>query len=210
MLADNVEDLICEIESTPAEKAKPSDEEKTSGDIDDLGEKILSLQDTLRKEIAKVHRQAYIDALTSVGNKTAYIDIVSHIDQEIDEGIASFTVATFDMNGLKLINDSYGHDCGDQALIKIADILIDVFGKDNIFRVGGDEFIIILSCSGEEMEEYFKQVDEALAEENRREESDFTLSVSKGYAVFVEGEDREYRSVYKRADDAMYRDKEAD
>ncbi|WP_407384659.1 diguanylate cyclase [Ruminococcus sp.] len=210
-LADNVEDLIREIEQSPNEAEKHAPAGKVSGEADDLGEKIQSLQKTLRSEIAHVHLLAYIDALTSVGNKTAYLDMIEHLDREIEAGTADFTVATFDMNGLKIINDTYGHEVGDQALIKIADILIGVFGKEHIFRVGGDEFIVIMcSCPGEKTEALFRRVNDALAEENRRESTDrFMLSVSKGYALFAADKDREFRSVFKRADDAMYRDKEA-
>lgn len=213
VLADNVGDLVREIggETPDMDKTTDRDNKRKGSDIDDLGDKILSMQETLRSEIANVHRQAYIDALTSVGNKAAYLDAVKQFDEEIQNGAAKFSVAIFDINGLKDINDNYGHEIGDLALIDEANIMIRVFGKDNIYRLGGDEFIVLLPIdSVREMERLFREADKAIEEENKipKPYKD-PLALSKGYAVYDRKKDTAYREVFKRADDRMYQDKDA-
>ena len=214
ILADNVEDLVYEIGGEVPQKDKSSEKsisDKRGNDIDDLGEKILSMQETLRREISNVHLQAHIDALTGVGNKTAYLDAVKQLDEDIKKGSAKFSIAIFDINGLKNINDNYGHEYGDLALIDEATIMIRVFGKDNIYRVGGDEFIVVIQTdSADEMDMLFKEADKVIEEESRIQKPYQTpLSLSKGYAVYDKEKDAEYREVFKRADENMYRDKDA-
>ena len=216
ILSDNVEDLIREIGSESPHRDVTPDADKQGGrqhgnDIDDLGEKILSMQETLRREISNVHRQAYIDALTSVRNKAAYLDIVKRLDEEIEQGTASFGVAIFDINGLKDINDNYGHEYGDLALIDEANIMIKVFGKKYVYRIGGDEFIVVLPVdSVQEMSRLFEEVDKVIEQENQTQKPyENPLSLSKGFAVYQKGKDAAYREVFKRADDRMFEDKAA-
>lgn len=213
VLADNVGDLVREIGVEMPEESEASDRDskRKGNDINDLGDKILSMQETLRREIANVHHQAYIDALTSVDNKAAYLDAVKRLDEDIQKGSAKFSVAIFDINGLKDINDNYGHEIGDLALIDEANIMIKVFGKENIYRIGGDEFIVLLPIdSVREMERLFQEADKAIEEENKIPKPyQNPLALSKGYAVYDKGKDAEYREVFKRADERMYQDKDA-
>lgn len=212
VLSDNIEDLMREIGSgSPETEATPVDESRNGNDISDLGEKILSMQETLHREIANVHRQAYVDALTSVRNKAAYLDAVKKLDEDIKKGTAKFSVAIFDINGLKDINDNYGHEFGDLALIDEADVVIKVFGKKYVYRIGGDEFIVVLPTdSSEEMDRLFKEADRVIEEGNRTPKPyKNPLALSKGYAVYEKGKDTAYREVFKRADDRMYQDKSA-
>ena len=112
---------------------------------------------------------------------------------------------------MKDINDNYGHEIGDLALIDEANIMIRVFGKDNIYRLGGDEFIVLLPTdSVREMERLFREADKAIEEENKIPKPyQDPLALSKGYAVYDRKNDTAYREVFKRADDRMYQDKEA-
>lgn len=64
----------------------------------------------------KLSEMAVVDGLTGVGNKTAYLQKIHSLDDEIRRGTASFTVFVFDLNGLKEINDKYGHESGDMAI----------------------------------------------------------------------------------------------
>lgn len=216
ILADNVEDLVGEIggnmpRSRETKGVKVPDSKAKGNDISDFGERILAMQKVLRHEIANVHRQAYVDALTSVGNKAAYLETVRHLEDDIKNGTAVFSVAIFDINGLKDINDNYGHEYGDLALIDEANIMIRVFGKKNIFRIGGDEFIVVIPTdSQEEMERLFKDADDVIAEVNK-EQNPYVipLSLSKGYAIYDKDKDVGYKEVFKRADDNMYMDKAA-
>ena len=213
-LADNVEDLVREVgNTTHTEQYLRTHTIRTdSGDgIRDLNQKIQSMQEDLRMEIASVHRMAFIDALTAVGNKAAYMEAVELLTKEPAESEAtSFSIATFDMNGLKQINDTYGHEFGDIALVDAANALITVFGKDNIYRIGGDEFIVLLPTnSAEELDGLFAKLDAYLEEKNKQEAPyHFPLLISKGYAIYQKDSGDDFQAVYRRADEAMYRDKD--
>lgn len=217
-LADKVQELVHEIESGAAPSA--SDREKISRntekllqgeDLDAVGAKILTMQDDIRRHIERVHRQAYVDAPTGVGSKAAYLDTVRHLEHMIQEEFATFAVAIFDLNGLKMINDNYGHECGDLALLDTANALIGIFGAENIYRIGGDEFVAILKHDDDrEMRPLFARLDDAVRDINREERPyKIPLAISKGASAYRPGEDPDYKTVFKRADMAMYEDKRA-
>ena len=89
-----------------------------------------------------------IDALTGVGNRLALRrDYDSYQGHEV-------TVVMLDLNDFKLINDTRGHEEGDRILQEIGKLLSDTFGKDNCYRYGGDEFLVIVpDLSSSELEE---------------------------------------------------------
>ena len=165
------------------------------------------------EELAEANRRlseiSVTDALTGIGNKTAYFDRVKEIESKICAGLTEFSVAVFDLNGLKAINDSCGHECGDMAIVDTVNLLIGVVGKENIYRIGGDEFIAVEeNVSSDDMHALFARLDLCLIEENATEKAYRTpLSISKGYTTFVPDIDTDYNKVFKRADEAMYRDK---
>lgn len=157
----------------------------------------------------RLSEMAITDALTGIGNKAAYFERIREIDARIASGGAAFTVAVFDLNGLKQINDTRGHECGDLAIADAARALQTTFGKDNLYRIGGDEFIAVLAdVSAEETARRFEALEAWLDEENRTEKAyRAPLSLSKGFAAFAPGQDAGYLAAFRRADEAMYRDK---
>ena len=203
VVSDGIETLVHEV--TPGSDSPPRARANghASGDeMAELGERIRSLEDQLSAQIAFVRSQAYVDGLTGLGNRTAYEDRVREIEDDIAAGRAAFGVAVFDMNGLKQINDQYGHARGDQAIMKVAQSLKQVFGGERLYRIGGDEFIVVLGDTLTAIKSRLGDVDRALAENDAG-------TVSKGCAAFAPNEDAGYREVFNRADDAMYEDKKA-
>ena len=152
---------------------------------------------------------AFVDSLTSVKNKTAYDASVRSLDTQIQTGKAQFTVVMSDLNYLKRINDSLGHRAGDNAIRSAAGILCRTFPLSTVFRIGGDEFVVILT--GVE----YERREELLAELRRKQkvqEDTFEnilerVSLSTGWADFDPARDRSYKSVFERADRAMYEEK---
>ena len=216
-LAFKVEELLMEIEKgmspeAAAEAVEHVNERLLQGEDEDaLGVKILSMQDDIRAHIELIREQAYLDGMTGVGNKTAYIEKIKHIEKLIADKTASFAVAVFDMNGLKNVNDNFGHECGDLSLIAIAECLKKIFGKEQIYRIGGDEFIALIPHSeAKDIEAAFVKLDGELDRYNKSgRQYDFELSVSKGFAVYDPAEDGDFKTVFERADLAMYDDKKA-
>ena len=203
VVSKGIETLVHEVSPGISINLKKEENEVLPKDeITALGGKIRSLENQLSEQISFVRSQAYIDGLTGLGNRTAYKDRTHLLDDEIKEGKAAFSVAVFDMNGLKEINDRYGHEQGDQAIFQVASALKQTFGEAKLYRIGGDEFIAILDAPCSDIADRLRVFDRTLGEKDG-------LTTAKGYAVFAPNDDTEYREVFKRADDAMYNDKRA-
>ncbi len=184
----------------------------SSDEIGQLAGSIRSMQKELREYFSYVHEQAYTDAMTGVGNKSAYMNITRSLERKIEEKLAEFAIVVFDVNGLKTINDDHGHEYGDMLITDSAAIMKNVFGAGNIYRIGGDEFIVILDrTTQEEVDALMKEMDDEIGRFNNggNKRYDWPLAISKGAAVYDVDGDEAFRDVFKRADQNMYRDKAA-
>ena len=218
-LAANLGTLMEEINSeaeysmiAPESPSGDLSDASAEGSIEKLSEDVATIRLNLKRFIDFIHAQAYIDRMTGVGNKGAYIELVHETDKKIAEGTAAFSIAVFDVNALKAVNDDYGHETGDEMITGAAECIKRVFGKKNVFRIGGDEFIAVLSGYTEaDMKETFRKLDDETARVNAEKDGaeEAKISFSKGAATFRPGEDAEFRVVFKRADEEMYRDKDA-
>ena len=127
---------------------------------------------------------------------------VSVIRQDLEKSKSSFAVFVIDINGLKQINDSYGHEYGNRLIIAISSVLTEVFGPENLYRIGGDEFVVILKdadeqkCSGLELE-----FQNALIEPK----DEILLYAAIGRARYGEDAEESYETVFQRADGRMYK-----
>ena len=145
------------------------------------------------------------DALTKVKNKHAY----SHAASEMDDDIAlrrskEFAIAVLDINGLKNINDTRGHRVGDEYIKSCCRIICSTFKHSPVFRIGGDEFAVILTGEDyERREELARSFNEIM--ESNRERGLATLAL--GIAAFDRGADSSLEAVFERADNAMYENK---
>jgi diguanylate cyclase (GGDEF)-like protein len=159
------------------------------------------------KQTSRTFRaMANTDSMTGVRNKLAYSEHEAAINQRIqDNAIEKLAVVVCDINGLKYVNDNDGHAAGD-ALIKDACALIcGSFTHGAVFRIGGDEFVVLLEGEG------FDTMDETVRALNRKVEDNIrenAVVVSVGCAV-LRKEDRQLRDVFERADQMMYERKKA-
>ncbi len=174
---------------------------------DEVGTLAQSLSETARElkiRINYINNLAFSDKLTGVKNSTAYLQEVAFLKNDILQKKAEFTIFVVDANGLKYINDNYGHEMGNELIIKVTQMISEVFGKENLYRIGGDEFAVILSGLSEaECEEYCKAFDSTV--ENQK--GKIWASASIGYAIYSNKVDNTYESVFNRADEDMYENK---
>ena len=155
----------------------------------------------LEKELAVATESSTKDALTGVRNRTAYERAEAQLNREIAAGKAApFAFAYCDVNNLKYTNDTFGHEQGDALIQNACRLICDVFKHSSVFRMGGDEFAVLLRGSD------YENRDE-LPERLRHSEDYGNVSVACGMAVFDPETDRELRSVLKRADEQMYENK---
>lgn len=203
-LEEDVQTLINEIKA-PIE-ADTGDSFEIEGDTQmvSLRKRIHVTQKEIQDFIAYIKKQAYVDVLSHVGNRASYVLKIKQIAAE-----AQFSVIIYDINGLKYINDNYGHETGDKAIIAVADALKDTFDEETIFRIGGDEFVILLTDNDKNITlQIFNTVSDKLNKFNEKKELPIPVSVSKGIAFFDSTIDKSYVDVFNRADEKMYEDKE--
>lgn len=154
-------------------------------------------------EIDVAKELAYTDPLTGVKNKHAYVELENQIDIDIREGkIEDFSVLIFDLNNLKQINDLYGHEVGDQYIIKSVQAIKEHFPNEEIYRYGGDEFVIVINNK-----EHYEKRFECLDEFNKHIEDNIAINgpiVAVGFSDFIREKDNTMRPVFIRADERMY------
>ncbi|MCR5566343.1 MAG: GGDEF domain-containing protein [Clostridiales bacterium] len=164
------------------------------------------------KRMKGLENRAYIDTLTGLQNRTAYYDYNNELNKKLDEGRADFSILMIDINWLKKMNDTYGHEQGNLYLQGAANLIRSVFGDDHLYRIGGDEFVIILEGKAQEgTEDRIRKFKEEIA----RLQADESLkpwekiSAAVGLARYEKGVYRETEEVLRKADEVMYADKMA-
>ena len=152
----------------------------------------------------------YTDAMTHVGNKTAYMECIDEIYKRIEnKEKLTFTVIVIDINNLKNVNDTYGHEYGDELIQNSVAIMKKVWGNKFLYRIGGDEFAIVRFGMNEEAaQEMILLFEKALADFNFQHNGEnYYLQMAIGMAVYNPEIDKGYMEVFRRADSAMYEDK---
>ena len=143
----------------------------------------------------KLMSYSYNDPLTGVGNRRA----IREFEKEKLDTSHPYGFIMCDINGLKSVNDNDGHEMGDEMIKKVASCLTEVFGRENVYRMGGDEFAIYAcDVSGEELERRIEQVRSGVTGQG--------IHVAVGYSYAEEG-DPDYNSRRIEADNRMYDEK---
>lgn len=161
----------------------------------------------LKGYVNRINDVAYYDPLTRVKNRAAYEKKCEDLETDIFNRVARFAIVMADINFLKKVNDKFGHDKGNEYIVGVCAILSDIFKRSPIFRVGGDEFVIILEGKDyANRDELIKTAREELAAAfaNSDAEPWHRYSAAMGMAVYVQGEDESVENVFKRADEEMY------
>lgn len=156
-----------------------------------------------KKRLAQAQVRANIDALTGVKNKHAYLETEVRMDRLIANRCQPpFAVALFDVNNLKKINDTAGHQAGDQYIRGACRIICDIFKHSPVFRIGGDEFAVISEGNDyQHIREYLEKMSRHNAEAARSG----GIVIACGMSVFEQ--DDCVASVFERADHRMYENK---
>ena len=149
-------------------------------------------------------KRAYEDNLTKVNNRQMMEKVIADLNSKQPAKIGALMI---DVNRLKEINDTFGHEMGDQAIAGAADILKQSTRKDNIFRYGGDEFLILIENANRQIVVgVINRINTELQRWNKEHEKFPTeLSFSVGWATTSRCK---IEDMIRRADQMMYRDKE--
>lgn len=157
--------------------------------------RVTSIMMRNRDNIKKLHTISTIDQLTGVGNRRALTDFVAN---RLHPG-SMYAIFFIDVNGLKKMNDTFGHARGDLLIQTIAYVLADIAPKDHVFRLGGDEFLALMPCRSDE---------EAIIIIDRIEQSMHIhhCSAAIGYVLCL-APFSNLDAIIHEADEKMYRDK---
>lgn len=169
------------------------------------------LVEALKSRISFLYDRAYKDGLTNVRNKAAFDAYAAEIDESLNKGELreGFAVVACDCNELKLINDTLGHDKGDEYLKNSCRVICEVYDHSPVFRVGGDEFICILTDRDfgrrdELAKKFWQRMD---SEAQKEGDAWCKVNLAMGMAVYDPQTDRALIDVMRRADDLMYQNK---
>ena len=167
----------------------------------------ITEQKETAQNLSEARRMADIDPLTGAKNKNAYIQWEKRINAAIEKGEQEpFAVAVFDINDLKKVNDLYGHKEGDACIRAACKKICTIFKKSPVFRVGGDEFIAILS--GEDYRVRKELMNQINAVPSDRSKIRLGETVSAGMAEYDKDRHSSRLQVAEEADKAMYERKQ--
>nr|MCR5272586.1 GGDEF domain-containing protein [Lachnospiraceae bacterium] len=162
------------------------------------------------KEIEKISEMTFTDSMTHAHNKTSYENDSASLDEKIRTGLSDISAVMVDINNLKYINDTFGHEIGDSYIIGCFNIVRDIYANSTIYRIGGDEFVILLTG-----DDYFNRHSlyysaiKAFEKSFESNESDPAkkYSASIGMSDYEAGDT--VHTLVKKADKAMYENKVA-
>ena len=165
----------------------------------DMTQKLM--QETERNFLLK---SAYTDEMTQLHNRrycTEYMQNIQHKQE------CSYTIICFDLNNLKIMNDTYGHAKGDILIKSAAKVIAETFeGYGIVARMGGDEFIAILETADiNKIKELEAKLQENIDKKNK-EAGNLNMSIAYGYASGNSSKSN-IEKLYQEADDHMYEHK---
>jgi diguanylate cyclase (GGDEF)-like protein len=183
-----------------------ADVEQLIGEITSLHDKIAQLQE----RVEQLDMLAHEDSLVELPNRRGFVRALERLIDRVSRYDEKASILFVDLDGLKLINDSFGHQAGDQALIQVARLLVGGVRKsDLVARIGGDEYGILLGHADEDSAaETAARLGDLIAGSDFTHEGDaLPLSVAIGAAP-IHGDDTPEKAM-ARADREMYRRKAA-
>jgi diguanylate cyclase (GGDEF)-like protein len=182
-------------------------------DRDRLIEEISALRGKvarLQERVEQLDQLAHQDALINLPNRRGFMRELERLIARVDRYGLKAAMLFVDVDGLKIINDSFGHRAGDEALIQVANLLASgVRHSDVVARIGGDEFGILLECADEAaaQETATRLIEQISACEFLHDGEELPLSVAIGVGMIDALDTPE--AIMERADEAMYRRKAA-
>ncbi len=163
--------------------------------------------------IARQCEKYRLATLTSVKNKGAFSTAIDALQKQADDAgeEMAFAIGVFDCDDLKYVNDHYGHDKGDIYLKTACQLICRIFDHSPVFRIGGDEFAVILRNQDygnrEQLVSQFEKERDRINADNENEWKQ--VHIAMGIAVFDPKTDSYVIDTVRRADKVMYADKQA-
>ena len=181
---------------TDGEEAKKS----ASNEYEELSLSLTSVYGKLKNYLDYIDSEIYTDPVTRAGNKAAYTLHLEKLGKDIEAGTAQFSVAFFDVNGIKKVYVKKGYEAGDELMSECARIIKKIFGKHPVYHITGDEFIVITDGNSMlDMEILLAKFDNEIKRYSSDKDDEHKLSVARGAAVYKPKRSSGYREVFAEA-----------
>lgn len=175
----------------------------TGDEVQHLSESIAIMSENTQKYMKALDNLAKNDGLTGIKNKTCFLEWVEDIKSNINNAYNEYGVVVMDLNLLKKANDNYGHEAGDALILEASKHICKHFSHSPVFRIGGDEFAVILTRSDYENRVALCEAFEQGMNYEVKDANGIILSIAYGLATSPEDGD-DYDTVFKAADERMY------
>lgn len=181
---------------------------RRNDEIGRLADNMNATMGQMKGLVRELRSQAQQDKLTGVKNTTAFDEKILQLDRQILAGTCPpFSLVMVDMNGLKQINDTYGHEKGNLAIQAMVKTICDLYKHSPVYRIGGDEFVVLVQNDDYASQDIiWRQLVPYLHQRSQGlKEPWLELSFSAGRAQYQPGIDEDLKAVFRRADAAMYK-----
>lgn len=157
----------------------------------------------LKKAMEKLKSMSVTDEMTGVFNRRYAYQVLDREISMAKREQKSFVICYVDIDNLKTINDTYGHDAGDQLIKEVVNGFKGVIrGSDYLFRMGGDEFMLVFPNTT--LEHQNSMVSRLQQELNQKKIHGMSIDFSFGFSIFDQGDDTGCEELIKKADTLMY------
>lgn len=163
-----------------------------------------------KKSFSKIRYLSEYDGMTGVLNRRAGMTSLSELLRTFDERSGKMYLGYLDIDGLKLVNDNFGHTVGDELILTVVNIIRSVIRESDLFvRLGGDEFLIVLHHMDGDMHNLvWERIQNKINIINTEEDRVYNISMSKGFVEITKDSTKDIGILMKMVDEAMYSDKQ--
>ena len=165
----------------------------------------------LKDSEEQLKKYAFFDRLTGLRNRVSLYDKIDNMIHQSKRKNTLNAVVFMDLDGFKTINDTYGHDAGDYVLVTVSKRMLKLLREsDTIARIGGDEFIILLTNLSDKskVEAVLEKLLEIVEEPILFKDTELSISTSAGISFYSKDEPLDSDELIRRADKAMYKAKD--
>ena len=184
---------------------------KQNDEIGELAKSFAAAKFHISQHMKQMQGLAFLDSLTGVRNKMAYDNYIAELKSRIENGeIKSYGIAILDTNNLKEINDTYGHENGNAYLVNSCKLICQIFAHSPVFRIGGDEFLVILLDEDlDNHHDLLKQLKESMDLTKKASFPWKQISIACGLAIASYAKATTIADTFNKADSDMYKNKRA-
>ena len=184
---------------------------KQNDEIGELAKSFAAAKFHISQHMKQMQGLVFLDSLTGVRNKMAYDNYIAELKSRIENGeVKSYGIAILDTNNLKEINDTYGHENGNAYLVNSCKLIWQIFAHSPVFRIGGDEFLVILLDEDlDNHHDLLKQLKESMDLTKKASFPWKQISIACGIGIATYAKATTIADTFNKADSDMYKNKQA-